>query len=151
MQHSGDQQIYETLMDELNWDEGVCAIGIWVEVCGGCVRLQGAVPDVEQRLRAETIARLVPGVLDVQSSLTVDAGVPPGPHASIIRRIHAALSGVGCVNAELIQVRIEGGWVKLSGLVGSDERRQRLIWMIQKLLGIREVMEVLVMSPTVPA
>ncbi len=143
MQADVDRQIYETIMDELNWDSRVCAVDIAVTVDAGVVNLSGSVPDVDQRLCAEAMVKMVTGVRSVKSRLRVDSVSGPHAQGALISRIHAALSGMGCVNSDAIQVRVEGGWVKLSGLVGTQEQRQHLVWLLQKLLGIREVMEVL--------
>ncbi len=146
MQSDTDRQIFHSIMDELNWDSRVCAVDIVVDVTAGIVHLSGAVPDTDQRLCAEAMVKMVAGVRSVQSSLRVEsAGMASGTSGqnALVRRIHQALSGLGCVNAEAIQVCVEGGWVKLSGLVGTQTQRQHWVWMLQKLLGIREVMEVL--------
>lgn len=149
MQTDPDRQIFETVMDELSWDRRVCAVDIQVQVDAGCVVLSGSVPDVEQSLCAQAVVKLVPGVRSVHSRLRIECASDGRAHMAIARRIHAALSGLGYVNSEAIQVRIEGGWVKLSGLVGTKAQRQHLVWMLQKLLGIREVMEIFaVASPS---
>lgn len=141
MMSEQERQLAQSVMDELSWDYGVCAIGITVSVTGHCVMLSGTVPDIEQRMRAETVSRLVSGVAAVQSQLHIGPGQSLCGQRALLRRIQTALAGLGCVDTEVIQVRIEGGWVKLSGLVGSAERRGQLVWMLQKLLGIRELIE----------
>ena len=109
MQDVRDQQIYETIVDELNWDDGVCALDICVQVRGGRVYLSGATPDVEQRLRAEAIARLMPGVVEVYSELTVESRLTGRDALTLAGRIHAVLAGLGCVDPEAIRCALKAG------------------------------------------
>jgi osmotically-inducible protein OsmY len=146
-----DYMVFESVMDELNWDSDVCAVDIVVTVTNGLVKLDGTVQTEAEKLMAETMAAMVDGVRSVHSSLRVVDGVADGRTDNpILRRVYSALHGLGFIDTSAIQVKVEDGWVRLSGLVDSEEQRRYLVWLIQKLLGIREVTEAFTLRSLAP-
>jgi osmotically-inducible protein OsmY len=91
-----DHIIFESVMDELNWDSGVCAVDILVTVSNGLVRLDGSVQTQAEKLMAETMAAMVDGVRSVESSLRIiDDVAEDGTDSPILRRVYSALHGLG--------------------------------------------------------
>lgn len=63
-------------------DPIVKALQVNVDTYKGMVQLNGFVDTAEQRMRAEQIARTVPGITGVQNQLTVKGQVPAGQPAT---------------------------------------------------------------------
>ncbi len=76
---SPDERVRDAVCERLA-GEGVNMRDVVVRVVGGEVVLQGSVPSVEERERAERIACGVPGVARVGNELELRAGeLEPGP------------------------------------------------------------------------
>lgn len=66
-----DKYIQSQIIGDMEADGRVMLPTLGVEVIDGVVRLSGYQPDDEARLRAEEIARRVPGVYNVENYITI--------------------------------------------------------------------------------
>ncbi|WEK43210.1 MAG: BON domain-containing protein [Candidatus Sphingomonas colombiensis] len=118
---TSDEEIAERIVRIFTWDALIPANAIQVKVERGYVTLTGEVEWNYQKQAAYKAAGRIGGVLGVASYITVRAR--PTPH-DVRERILAALKRSSEVDASTIEVRIDGGKVRLSGAVrGWNERR----------------------------
>ena len=75
-----DDRILEDVNERLYADPRLDASGVSVTVTAGEVTMNGSVPTVRGRQRAEAVAGGVSGVSRVRNNLRVDSGRPDDPH-----------------------------------------------------------------------
>ncbi|WP_116347174.1 BON domain-containing protein [Cupriavidus taiwanensis] len=124
-----DHQIQKEVSEELDWDPSIDAAAIGVEVNAGIVTLNGHLGSYAAKLAAERAAERVAGVRAVVVKLDVQ---PPGALAdeSIAAAAREALQWHVHIPPDAVMVRVERGWVTLSGEVN---------WGYQKRLAERTV------------
>ncbi len=120
-----DKQVQQDVLAELNWEPSVNAAHIGVEVSEGIVTLAGHVSSYAEKLGAENAAQRVLGV----KALAIEMEVAlPGPSertdADIARSAELALRWTQGLEREPVKVRVENGWVTLSGEVEWDYLRR---------------------------
>ncbi|HXF64924.1 MAG TPA: BON domain-containing protein [Caldilineaceae bacterium] len=135
------------VLDAVNWallaEDSPAFRGVTAAVNGGIVRLTGSVPSEAGRRHAEELARLVPGVIDVENELVIGAPVGSpvagGPvdsaagHAAatwpaldsreLVNRVSAALAADPRTRDAVIEVIADRGVVTLVGQVKGAETR----------------------------
>lgn len=124
-----DSELQRDVMAELEWDPSVDHSEIGVSAIDGVVTLSGFVGSYATKLAAERAARRVTGVnaiaMEIQVRLASD---PKTADHEIARRIRDMLEWNTLVPDERIQVKVEKGWVTLTGDVAwhyqSDEARE---------------------------
>ncbi|CAJ93116.1 BON domain-containing protein [Cupriavidus necator] len=124
-----DHQIQKDVTEELDWDPAIDAASIGVEVHEGIVTLDGHLSSYAEKLAAERAAERISGVRAVVVKLDVH---PPGAFLdeAIAEAARGALQWHVHVPSDVIKVRVERGWVTLSGNVD---------WGYQKKLAERTV------------
>jgi osmotically-inducible protein OsmY len=114
-----DKRLQEDVIAELEWDPSVDSADIGVAVMDGIVSLNGYVPSYAKKLAAERAAKRVAGVRGIAEELKVRfASDPKTADHEIARRILDTFTWNTLVPDDGIQVKVEGGWVTLSGDVG---------------------------------
>ncbi|BDB29357.1 hypothetical protein Tamer19_31530 [Cupriavidus sp. TA19] len=111
-----DHQIQKDVAEELDWDPAIDAASIGVEVHEGIVTLNGHLSSYAEKLAAERATERVSGVRAVVVKLDVH---PPGAFLdeAIAEAAREALQWHVHVPSDVIKVRVERGWVTLSGNV----------------------------------
>ena len=136
----GDIKIRDDVVAELEFMPGVHAESIGVAVKDGVVTLVGNVPAYGQMARAEAAVKRIRGVCDVVQNLNVEL-----PYDAMRRDEEIAAHAVdilawsAAASAERLTVAVEGGWVTLTGEVGSHyeaEQAERAIAGLQGIVGI---------------
>lgn len=124
-----DGQLQHDVMDELEWDPKVDHADIGVTVHDGVVTLSGYVKNYPEKMAAEKAARRVAGVKAIAEEIQVRFKFDPktADH-EIAKRIIDIYSWNVSIPHEKISVKVEKGWVTLSGTVDyfyqSDEARK---------------------------
>jgi len=118
---------------------------------GGILRLTGRVPSDTLRYRAESVARAIEGVLDVQNDLVVDADMTPAPPAeeqpaSLETRICTALAADPRTKQAVIEVIADRGAVTLQGQVEKAEAREAAAEIARQQPGVTVVHNELVLD-----
>lgn len=113
-----DSQLQHDVMAELEWDPSIHHTDIGVSVSGGVVTLSGFVHSFAEKMEAEKAVRRVAGTRAIAEELKVrypsDAKTAD---AEIAKRIIDVLAWNALVPADRIQVKVEQGWVTLTGTV----------------------------------
>ncbi len=147
---SADSQLQEAVLAELNWEPSVVAAHIGVAANAGVVTLTGHVNNYAQKHAAETAASRVKGVKAVAEELEVrlafDAQRDDGDiAAAAVDRLAWDVS----VPRDAVAVKIEAGWVTLSGQVAWHFQKTAAEQDIRPLLGVVGVSNQITIKPQV--
>lgn len=115
-----DEELQEHVMEEIKGDPQLKDIAseIGVSAKDGVVTLSGIVDSYTKKLAAEKAAQRVQGVKVVAVDLEVRiASTNIKSDAEIAAAIKNALSWHSAVNEDLIEVKVDEGWVYLEGTV----------------------------------
>jgi osmotically-inducible protein OsmY len=115
---SQDSQLQQSVLAEFNWEPSVTAGHIGVTASAGVVTLSGHVDSYAEKHAAETAARRVKGVKAVAEEIEVRLAFDRERSdqdiaAAAIERLSWNVS----VPKDSVQVRVENGWVTLTGQV----------------------------------
>jgi osmotically-inducible protein OsmY len=141
-----DGQLQHDVMDELEWDPSVDHADIGVAVNDGVVTLSGYVSNYLEKMAAEKAARRVSGVKAIAEEIHVRfKSEPKTADHEIAKRILDMFSWNVSIPHDKINVKVEKGWVTLSGVVDayyqSDEAR-RAAARISGVTGVSNLIEV---------
>jgi osmotically-inducible protein OsmY len=135
-----DSQLQHDVMAELEWDPSIHHCDIGVSVTNGVVTLSGLVRSYAEKIEAEKAVHRVAGTRAIAEELEVrypsDAKTAD---SEIAKRIVDVIAWDALVPADSIQVKVEHGWVTLSGAVGwfyQKEAARRAAGRITGVVGI---------------
>ncbi|MGF6793414.1 BON domain-containing protein [Paraburkholderia sp. 35.1] len=118
-----DSQLKQEVEDELMNNSAVDANGIGVAVVDGIVTLSGHVPDYAKKVAAEKCALRIAGVV------AVVVGIDVKLHESeqrtdedVALSVRAVLDWITGLEEQAIKIKVEKGWVSLSGEVEDGYR-----------------------------
>jgi len=135
-----DRQLQQDVIDELRWDVSVEAAHIGVEASEGVVTLSGRVGSYAEKFAAEDAAKRVAGVKAVAMDLEVKLpGSSLRTDSDIAKAAVAALAWNVTVPKDAVQVKVDDGFVSLSGEVDWEFQRQAAVSSVRYLLGVRGV------------
>jgi osmotically-inducible protein OsmY len=125
------------VVDELDWEPSVESAHIGVAVDQGVVTLTGHVPNFAQKSAAEKAVRRVKGVRGIAEELRVDFGGPsPYLDDDIAKRALGVLDLNVLVPPGALQVKVQQGWLTLTGEVRWQYQRTAAIADLRKLRGV---------------
>lgn len=129
-----DHQIQKEVADELDWDP-LITDSIDVAVHDGIVTLHGHLASYAEKLAAERAAERIAGVRAVIVKMDVH---PPGAVSdeAIAKAAHEALQWHVHVPPDVIKVRVEDGWVTLSGTVDWGYQKHLAERLVSQLRGV---------------
>lgn len=111
-----DKELQRNVIAELEWEPSVDSADIGVSVADGVVTLNGFVKSYAEKLSAEKAARRVHGVKAIAQDLKVRfAGAAKTADSDIAKRIIDIFAWNSLIPADTIQVKVQDGWVSLSG------------------------------------
>jgi osmotically-inducible protein OsmY len=120
-----DSQLQRDVIAELEWDPSLDHEAIGVSVAAGVVALNGYVKSYAEKLAAERAVQRVAGVRGIAEELKVRvASDPKTADHEIAKRILDIFSWNVLIPEERIQVKVENGWVTLSGSVTWNYQRE---------------------------
>ncbi|ACD19899.1 BON domain-containing protein [Paraburkholderia phytofirmans] len=121
-----DSQLKQEVEDELMSSPAVDANGIGVAVVDGIVTLTGHVPDYATKVAAEKCASRIGGVVAVVIGLDVKLRKSEQrTDEDIALSVRAVLDWIAGLEEDSIRIKVEKGWVTLSGEV-RDGYRSRI-------------------------
>jgi osmotically-inducible protein OsmY len=115
-----DDELQQDVMAELSWDPQLIDVHAQLGVAAknGVITLSGLVDSYHKKLAAEKAAQRVKGVRVVASDIKVKLGVlGANTDSEIAEAVRSALIWNSSVNQDLIQIKVEDGWVYLDGEV----------------------------------
>jgi osmotically-inducible protein OsmY len=134
---SKDRQLQEAVLAEFAWEPSINAAHIGVTADDGVITLTGTVPHYSEKRAAERPTARVKGVKAVAEELKVEL---PGPmqrnDADIARAAVDRLFWETSVPTEAIKVKVEQGWVTLTGEVEWHYQKDAAARMIRGLMGV---------------
>lgn len=135
-----DSQLQSDVQAELAWDPGVNADRVVVAVREGVVTLSGVVDTCLQKRAAELAVRRVSGPRGLAIELQVQ--LPPEQRRSDGEIAQAALHALdwhSLVPEDSVEVRVEDGWVTLTGEVDWSYQSASAEQCVHPLMGVRGV------------
>ena len=135
-----DSKIKEDVLEELAWQPNIDETQIGVVVDNGIVTLSGTVDSYSKKITAEKAAKSVFGVRAVAEDIKVQYGTSYQKTDSEIAKATAdALKWNTSVPEDKINIKVEDGWVYLSGAVMWDYQKQAAKKTVEKLAGVKFV------------
>jgi osmotically-inducible protein OsmY len=147
---SQDSQLQQSVLAEFDWEPSVTAGHIGVTASGGVVTLSGHVDSYAKKLAAETAARRVKGVKAVAEEIEVR--LPFDSQRSDEDIATAAIDRLAwnvSVPKDSVTVKVESGWVTLTGQVDWWYQRDAVEQDIRPLHGVRGVSNQVTIKPRV--
>lgn len=132
-----DAQLKKDVESELEWDPSIDATHIGVAVQGGVVTLSGHLETYAEKHAAERATQRVEGVQAV--AVELDVRLDPSHRrtdADIATAVESALRWHSLVPADRLRVKVEKGWVTLSGEVDWDYQRTQALKAVRPLIGV---------------
>ncbi|WP_372794622.1 BON domain-containing protein [Lutibacter sp.] len=135
-----DYEIKEDVLSELAWQPNIDETKIGVIVENGVVTLSGVVDSYTKKLAAEKAAKGVKGVKAVALDIEVKYGTDyKKTDKEIAKAVVNALSWDISVPKDKVSVKVEDGWVYLSGELKWFYQKDAAKKAVQNLLGVKGV------------
>ena len=143
-----DIDIRQCVLDALEFEPSIDAASIGVAVDNGVVTLTGHVPTYREKLRAEELAMAVRGVKGIAQEIEVrPVGAHPAADDEIAQRILDVLRWSTGLPADAVKVKVQSGWVTLSGRVEWNYQRESAARAIRDLAGVKGVTNAILIAP----
>jgi osmotically-inducible protein OsmY len=146
-----DKQIQQDVIAELGWEPSVNAAHIGVEVSNGVVTLAGHVGSYTEKFNAERAAQRVAGVkaLAVEMDVKLAGSTAKLTDAEIAQAVENVLQWATYFPSDTIKVKVEKGWITLSGEVEWEYQRQTASDAVRQLSGVTGVTNTIAIEPSV--
>jgi len=147
---SHDSDLQQAVLSELGWEPSVTAAHIGVAASAGVVTLTGHVRNYAEKHAAETAAARVKGVKAVAEELEIrlDAGTSRGDEAIAAAAVDRLAWDVS-VPYDSVKVKVEKGWITLSGQVDWRYQKEAAEQDVRRLFGVVGVTNQTTIKPTV--
>lgn len=145
-----DSTLRQDILDELEFEPSIDANDIGVTVEEGIVTLTGHVPDYSQKRAAERVVARVKGVRGIAEEIVVRP--PNGPGVAddeIAKRAVETLRWSTLIPDEKVQVKVQGGWVTLTGKLDWNYQKTGAADAIRDLKGVTGVTNQIELTPRV--
>ncbi len=143
-----DKILRQNVVDELDYEPSIDSAHIGVAVSDGVVTLTGHVSNYVEKSLAERAVRRVKGVRGIAEELTVDFGArSPYSDDDIAKRALTVLDLNVLVPMGSIQVKVQQGWLSLTGEVEWAFQRTAAVHDLRKLRGVAGIKTEIVVKP----
>lgn len=147
-----DTQLQSDVIAELRWEPSINSEDIGVEVKDGIVTLAGHVGSYAEKVDAERATMRVSGVKALAVEMDVRlTGSSTRTDAEIAQSVDNVLQWTTYLPQDAVKIRVESGWVTLSGEVAWEFQRQSAVSAVRYLLGVKGINDQLVIKPKVSA
>jgi osmotically-inducible protein OsmY len=134
----------------LKWEPSVHAAEIGVEVKDGIVTLAGHVGSYSEKWNAERAAQRVSGVRALAVEMDVKlSGSSQRNDADIARSAESSLQWTTLLPKDAVKIKVEKGWVTLSGQVEWQYQRESAVNAVRYLMGVTGVSDDIAIKPKV--
>lgn len=145
-----DKELRQNVIDELDFEPSIDAADIGVAAERGVVTLTGHVPNYAQKIAAERATWRVKGVKAIAQEIQVRL---PGDDRhnddEIAQRALNILAWNVVVPRDAIHVKVQDGWVTLSGQTNWNYQREAALADVRKLSGVAGVTNDITLKPSV--
>jgi osmotically-inducible protein OsmY len=146
-----DQSLKQAILDELDWDPAVSAAHIGVTARDGVVTLTGHVGSYSEKCSAEHAVGRVSGVRAIAQELEIRYLYVGHADEDIAKQALNVLAWDLSVPKDKVKVKIDKGWVTLSGDVNWYYQKSAAEADVRKLLGVMGVSNQITIHPSVQA
>jgi len=148
---NADNELQQSVLDELRDEPSVEASQIGIAVEGGVVSLTGSVGTYAEKLLAEDTVKRVFGVRAVANDITVKLRDEHGrSDPELAKAAVDALRWHSMVPDERIQVTVDKGWLTLEGAVDWKYQKDAAEQAVRHLTGVRAVTNAIRIKPHKP-
>ena len=133
-----DSTLRQDIIDELEFEPSINAAHIGVAVERGVVTLTGHVTTYAQKAAAEEVVRRVKGVKGIAQEIEVrPIGANKTADDEIAKRALNSLRWTTLVPQDVVQIRVQEGWVTLTGKVDWQYQRTAAENAVSGLAGVK--------------
>jgi osmotically-inducible protein OsmY len=148
MKTKTESELRRDVERELEWDPSIDERRIGVSVVDGVVTLNGEVSSYAEKWRAERAVERVAGVRAIANDLVVKTAAERSD-TDIAKAAADALERNVLLLSNNLKVRVQNGWVTLSGEVNWDYQRRAAERSIRDLAGVRGITNLITIRPRV--
>jgi osmotically-inducible protein OsmY len=135
-----DSSLRQDIIDELDFEPGINAANIGVAVDDGVVTLTGHVSTYAQKAIAERAVRRVKGVKGIAQEIEVRLfGTNKTADDEIAKRALTTINWNTVIPENAVQVKVQNGWVTLTGEVHWHYQKTAAADAISRLAGVAGV------------
>ncbi|CAB3903672.1 BON domain-containing protein [Achromobacter ruhlandii] len=146
-----DEELRRNVLDALEFDPRIDASGIGVAASGGVVTLTGHVGTYSEKYDAERIVSHLKGVKGIAQDLEVRTALQQqNSDDELARRAISSIGWNGSVPDGKVQVKVQQGWVTLTGQVGWHYQRAAAESAVRRLSGVKGVSNLITLEAGVP-
>jgi osmotically-inducible protein OsmY len=132
-----DSSLRQDIIDELDFEPSIDAADIGVAVEDGVATLTGHVPTYAQKITVEDVVRRVKGVKGVAQQIEVRPfGTNRTADDEIAKRALSAISWNTAIPDDAVQVKVQEGWVTLTGKVEWQYQKTAAADAVRDLAGV---------------
>lgn len=145
-----DMELRQNVLAELDYEPSVNATHIGVIVDGGVVTLTGRVASYAEKLAAEAATRRVRGVRAIAQEIEVrDQAEKQTADDEIAKRALDILDWDATLPDGAVQLRVQHGWITLTGDVDWQYQRKAAEEDVRKLTGVKGVINQIALKPSI--
>ena len=147
-----DLTLRQEILDELEWESSVDAAHIGVAVDNGIATLSGHVSSYTEKLAAERAVTRVKGVTAIAENIEIR--YPAAKRTAddqIAKRVVDIINWQVSVPSDHIKVKVEKGWVTLSGEVDWHFQKVDAEKSVRRLSGVMGIANLIGLKPRVEA
>lgn len=147
-----DLTLRENVLSELEFEPSVNAAHIGVAVEKGVVTLSGHVGSYAEKLAAERVVQRVKGVRAIAQEIEVR--LPSDKKTNddeIAQRALSVIAWDTTIPDQKLKIKVQDGWITLSGEVEWYFQRQGTEAAVRKLSGVAGVINLIVVKPRIEA
>jgi osmotically-inducible protein OsmY len=148
----GDRSLHQAVLDELEWDPAVNAAHIGVVAEDGIITLTGHVGSYAEKIAAERAVKHVSGVRGVAQEIEVR--YPSDKKTAddqIAKRALDVIAWNTTLPKDRIQIRVQDGWITLTGQVDWWYQRTDAENAVKRLSGVTGITNSVTVKPKVQA
>jgi osmotically-inducible protein OsmY len=143
-----DKQLRQDVIDELDFEPSIDSADIGVTCENGVITLSGHVPSYTQKVAAERAAWRVKGVKAIAQEIQVRfAAAKKTNDDEIARRALDILAWSSPTPRDAVHVKVQDGWVTLSGEVRWNYQREAAEASVRRLSGVLGVTNAIALAP----
>ncbi|HEY0182386.1 MAG TPA: BON domain-containing protein, partial [Rhodopila sp.] len=146
-----DKQLRQLIVDELDFEPSVRSEHIGVAIENGIVTLTGHVSSYAEKLAAEKTVRRTRGVRGIAEEIEIRYPADKKTNDDEIARRALDIIAWDALAPEGIAVKVEKGWVFLTGAVEWQYQRQAAEAAVRKLSGVVGISNLIELRPSATA